>query len=235
LNRTDDGRERMLGSIRASLSRNRAALEAEARAASHEPPPFVHPPHDNLAAQFVAELERLEGRAHRCADDEEALEAIGAILTEHGATSIIAWERGQIGLPGLDALLAGLGIEVLDAAIRGSGRADRLQALDPAAVCVSGAEAAIAESGTVVLRSGAGRARLASLLAPTHVAVVRAEQIARGLGEALALLQARHGPDIFADSSNLTLISGPSRTGDIEQTLVLGAHGPREVHVVLIG
>ena len=86
-----------------------------------------------------------------------------------------------------------------------------------------------------MLRSGAGRGRLASLLAPIHIAVLRADQIARGLGQALDLIQQRYGPDVFAESSNLTLISGPSRTGDIEQTLVLGAHGPRELHVVLIG
>ena len=77
-------------------------------------------------------------------------------------------------------------------------------------------------------------ARLASLLAPVHIAVLRRAQIVRGLGEALAQLQEWHGSNIFADSSNLTLITGPSRTGDIEQTLTLGVHGPREIHVVLI-
>jgi L-lactate dehydrogenase complex protein LldG len=92
----------------------------------------------------------------------------------------------------------------------------------------------IAESGTLVLRSRPGRGRLASLLAPTHIAVLRRAQLVRGLGAALAQLREQHGPDIFADSSNLTLITGPSRTGDIEQTLALGVHGPSEIHVILI-
>jgi L-lactate dehydrogenase complex protein LldG len=48
------------------------------------------------------------------------------------------------------------------------------------------------------------------------------------------MLQEQHGRDMLVDSSNLTLISGPSRTGDIELTLTLGVHGPREIHVVLI-
>jgi len=85
-----------------------------------------------------------------------------------------------------------------------------------------------------VLRSGNGRGRLASLIAPVHIAVLRRAQIVRGLGTALALLAEQHGRDLFVDSSNLTLISGPSRTGDIELTLTLGVHGPREIHVVLI-
>lgn len=230
-----DDRERMLARIRASLASSREALAAEAGRAPHAPPPFVHPAQADLVGQFAEELARLEGHMHRCADDAQALATIGALLRRSGATAVVAWEREQIGLPGLDALLADLGVRALDGRIGGPGRAERLQELEPAQVCISGADAGIAESGTLVLRSGAGRGRLASLVAPVHIAVLRADTIVRGLGAALAALQERHGPDMFADSSNLTLISGPSRTGDIEQTLVLGAHGPRELHVVLIG
>jgi L-lactate dehydrogenase complex protein LldG len=224
----------MLAGIRASLAQSRALLAAEAAQAPHAPPPFVHPPQEDLAAQFAAELARLEGYPHRCAGDAAAIEAIRAILLRRQAASVVAWERDQIGLPGLDVLLAELGIQVLDGDIRGDRRAGQLQALDPATICISGADVGIAESGTLVLRSGVGRGRLASLVAPVHIAVLRREQIVRGLGAALALLQARHGPDVFVDSSNLTLISGPSRTGDIELTLTLGVHGPREIHVVMI-
>jgi L-lactate dehydrogenase complex protein LldG len=225
----------MLAAIRASLSDSRSLLAAEAARALHTPPPFVHPPHDDLAAQFAAELTRLEGFPHRCAGDTEALDVIRTILQRHQAAGVVAWDRDQIGLPGLDTLLADLGIQALESDIRSHARPARLQALDPAPICLSGADVGIAESGTIVLRSGAGRGRLASLIAPVHIAVLRREQIVRGLGVALALLQTRHGPDLFADSSNLTLISGPSRTGDIELTLTLGVHGPREIHVVLIG
>jgi len=231
-----DSRARMLGNIRASLSTNRTMLAAEAGGTAESPPPFVHPPHDDLAEQFVAELARLAGHPHRCADDGAALDEIRAILQQHAATQVIAWDRSEIGLPGLDEVLAEMGVQVLDGQIAGRGaeRAAYLQALEPAPICISGADAAIAESGTLLLRSRPGRGRLASLLAPAHIAVLRRAQIVRGLGLALTQLQAQHGPDIFADSSNLTLISGPSRTGDIEQTLTLGVHGPREIHVILI-
>jgi L-lactate dehydrogenase complex protein LldG len=229
-----DSRERMLENIRASLARSRSALAAEAARAPHTPPPFVIPPQADMLAQFAAELTKLEGHPHRCADDEEALETIRSILQSHAATSVISWDRDEIGLPGLDALLAELSVRTPDGTIVGAERAVRLQALEPAQVCISGADAGIAESGTLLVRSGVGRGRLASLLAPVHIAVLRGAQVVRGLGDALALMQERHGPDIFADSSNLTLISGPSRTGDIEQTLTLGVHGPREIHVLLI-
>jgi L-lactate dehydrogenase complex protein LldG len=230
-------RDRMLARIRVSLDQNRAALLAEAARGPQHPPPFVHPPQGDLAAQFAAELARLEGHPHRCPDDEAALDTIRDILQQHGATTIVAWDLDQIGLPGLDALLDGLGVAALDGRVAHTGgeRAARLQALEPALVCISGADVGIAESGTLLLLSGAGRGRMASLLAPVHIAVLRAEQLVRGLGEALGRIQAQRGADVFADSSNLTLITGPSRTADIELTLTLGVHGPREIHVMLIG
>jgi L-lactate dehydrogenase complex protein LldG len=227
-------RDRILANIRASLAGSRAALAELAAGAPLAPPPFVHPPQEDLAAQFAAELAQLEGYPHRCTADAQALDAIRAILESHAAASVVAWDREQIGLPGLDELLAEMGVRALDSDIIGAERAERLQALEPAPVCISGADAGIAESGTIVVRTGAGRGRLASLIAPVHIAVLRGTQIVRGLGQALTLLQARHGPDIFANSSNLTLITGPSRTGDIELTLTLGVHGPREIHVLLI-
>jgi L-lactate dehydrogenase complex protein LldG len=228
-------RERILANLRTSLASSREWLAAEAARAPREPPPYVLPPAPDLAAQIADELVRLEAHPHRAADAEEALELIGGLLAERAARQILAWDLPQLGLPGLDALLAERGVAVLDPTARGDERKARLQALEPAPVCLSGAACAIAESGTLVLRHGPGRPRLASLLAPTHIAVVRTEQLVRGLGEALARLGAEHGDALFDATSNLTFITGPSRTGDIEMTLALGIHGPPELHVILVG
>ena len=119
----------MLARIRAGLAHSRAELTDLAARAPHTTPPFVHPPEDDLAAQFAAELAKLEGYPHRCADDEEALDAIRSILQKHQAASIVAWERAQIGLPGLDALLGQLGARVIDGNIIGPERAARLAAI----------------------------------------------------------------------------------------------------------
>lgn len=227
-------RERILASLRTSLASNRDWLEAEAAKAPHDPPPHVLPPADDPVAQLAEELRKLEGRAYVVGDDEEALETIGRLLDERSARQLLAWDLDAIGLPGLDALLAERGAAVLDPDVRGDGRKARLQELEPAPVCISGAALAIAESGSLVVRHGPGRPRLASLLAPAHIAVVRRSQVVRGLGEALVRLRAEHGDGLFDDTSNLTLISGPSRTADIEMTLSLGIHGPPELHLIVV-
>jgi L-lactate dehydrogenase complex protein LldG len=112
----------------------------------------------------------------------------------------------------------------------GSERLHRLAELDPIRVGITGAFAGIAESGTFAVISGPGRSRLASLLAPVHVAVLRADR----LYPSLAAFFAAH-PDVAEEGSNLVLITGPSRTADIEMTLTRGVHGPGEVHVVILG
>ncbi|NCC34056.1 MAG: lactate utilization protein, partial [Chloroflexia bacterium] len=92
-------REEMLATLRTSLASNRAWLEAEAQKAPHTPPPFVLPPADDLAAQFAAELTKLEGRVYQVADEEEALETLATLLEERQATTAVAWDLAQIGLP----------------------------------------------------------------------------------------------------------------------------------------
>lgn len=229
-----DPREEMLGRIRAGLGRTRGWLEEQAGRAPHTPPPFVHPPEDDLAAQFAAELARVAGHPHRCADAEAALEQIAAVLGRCGSGPVLAWAPEQIGLPGLEAVLARAGARVADARVAGPERAAQLQRQEPAVVCISGADVGIAESGSLLLVSGPGRPRLASLLAPVYIAVLRRAQIVRGLGEALAAVRARYGHDPLERHSSLTLITGPSRTGDIEMSLTLGVHGPGEVHVLVL-
>lgn len=227
-------REKILSTLRTSLTSSRPWLEAEAAKAPHDPPPYVLPPADDLLAQFATELTQLEGHVYPVADEGEALATVARLLDERAARQAIAWDLDEIGLPGLASLLDQRGVAVLDANVRGEGRKERLQALEPAPVCLSGVACAIAESGTLVLRHGPGRPRIASLLSPAHIAIVRADQLVRGLGEALARLRERHGAALFAETSNLTFITGPSRTADIEMTLSLGIHGPPELHVVLL-
>ena len=96
-------------------------------------------------------------------------------------------------------------------------------------VGITGAFCAIAETGTLMLLSGSNTPAATSLLPETHIAVVRTGRIVRGMEDAWNLLRSEHG----ALPRAVSFISGPSRTADIEQTLVLGAHGPYRVHIVL--
>jgi L-lactate dehydrogenase complex protein LldG len=255
------GRDAILAAVRTGLKAAGPQLAAIAATAPHAPPPFVHAPAPDLVEQFVAELGRLEARAHRCADAGVARDTIRDILSREQAGAVLAWEEADAGLPGLDALLQSAGIRRLgpsghgragpggppagagslddsigvrgDPAL-GSTRRAVLDELARAEVGITGVDVAIAESGTLVVLGGAGRGRLASLLAPVHIAIVFESQIVRGLGEALARLRVLHGPTLFERCSSVTCITGPSRTADIELTLTLGVHGPRELNVIVL-
>ena len=93
------------------------------------------------------------------------------------------------------------------------------------------AEGLVARTGSVLISSGLGGGRRLSIFPPVHVVVAFASQVVPDIAEGLAYLRQLH-PDNLP--SLITLVTGPSRTADIEKTLVLGAHGPKEIHVMLI-
>jgi len=95
---------------------------------------------------------------------------------------------------------------------------------------ITGAQWAIAETGTLVLESERERHRLASLVPPVHIAIVEASRIRRTMAEILELIKKTDG----GLSRTVTFITGPSRTSDIELTLAIGVHGPGELHVIVI-
>src|SRR5256885_15950310 len=95
---------------------------------------------------------------------------------------------------------------------------------------ITGAQWAIAETGTLVLESERERHRLASLVPPVHVAIIQASQIRRTMSEVLELVKKAE----VGLSRTVTFITGPSRTSDIELTLAIGVHGPGELHVIVI-
>jgi L-lactate dehydrogenase complex protein LldG len=92
---------------------------------------------------------------------------------------------------------------------------------------ITGALAGIADTGTLVIVGGKGRPLTVSLLPEIHVAILRAKDIYANLPQVLNLPEVRKAPAVV-------LISGPSRTADIEMTLTIGVHGPKELHVFLV-
>jgi L-lactate dehydrogenase complex protein LldG len=93
-------------------------------------------------------------------------------------------------------------------------------------------ESIVAQLGAILVSSASSGGRALSILPHVHVVVAEASQVVPDLGSALALAKARHGDQM---PSMLSFITGPSRTGDIERILVLGAHGPKELYLVLVG
>jgi L-lactate dehydrogenase complex protein LldG len=98
-------------------------------------------------------------------------------------------------------------------------------------LAITSCECIIARTGSIVLTSHQGFGRVVSILPPNHLVVVRRGQIVFDLGEAIRYLQTRHGR--FWPSM-MSIVTGPSRTADIEKTLVLGAHGPKRLLVLVL-
>ncbi len=99
-------------------------------------------------------------------------------------------------------------------------------------VSITGAFAAIAETGTLVMASGPDHPVTLNLLPDTHIVVLRESDIVGGYEDVWARLRARYGKDRMPRTVNT--ITGPSRTGDIEQAMELGAHGPRRMHILVV-
>src|SRR5439155_10030286 len=93
---------------------------------------------------------------------------------------------------------------------------------------ISECDAFVAQTGTVVITSRTAGGRALSVLPPHHVVIARREQLVPDLPAAFALLKQRHGANY---PSMISFITGPSRTGDIERILVLGAHGPKKLTI----
>lgn len=202
--------------------------------------PFAPMPADvaGAIAQFTAACEAVGGRVSRVAGTAEAadivlgyLEAPEWAAAQNGPAPFIAWDADHLVLPDVPAFVAARGASRLDCSVHADqARRDHdLRRLDTAIVGITGAHAALADTGSVGLVHGQGRARLVSLLPPVHVALVPVQRLHATLGALLA-----SEPDLLQASSNVVFVTGPSRTADIEMTLTRGVHGPRIVHVVFV-
>jgi L-lactate dehydrogenase complex protein LldG len=214
----NDSREDILGRIRQRLGRTaenaasgRADIEACLARREQGPRPGVE---EDLVARLRARSEALSSTVEEVARLEDVPAAVARYLAAHKLPrNSVAWPQ----LAGLD--WAGAGLQV-------DGRAARGDDL----VGITGVFCAVAETGTLALLSGPDTPATSSLLPETHVAVVPASRIVCGMEDAFDLVRVECGELPRA----VNFISGPSRTGDIEQTLVLGAHGPYRVHIVIV-
>ena len=182
-----------------------------------------------LVDRWRSELEALTGKVYGPLSPAAAVEQLIDVAGQYPPKRVIAWDDADLPLPNVSAQLeaAGFAIEKIDAAF---ASADRRETLEKVPVGITGAIAGLADTGSIIVDSSAGRSRGASLLPPVHVALLPAAN----LYPDLPTWMAQQGGDILGDIANLTIISGPSKTADIELNLVLGVHGPGEIHVILL-
>jgi L-lactate dehydrogenase complex protein LldG len=211
-------RDRILGRVRAALGRT-GPLPAAA-AASLGAYIVQHPAGPRPRSDWEP-IARFRERALAAASTLDEVETMAAV------PDAVARYLTRMALPLSAVVWPSLGhMDWQHAGIDAQSR----KAIGSDAVGITGCFCAIAETGTLLQLSARDTPASTSLVPETHIAIVPAARIVTGMEDAWALLRAEHG----ALPRAVSFISGPSRTADIEQTLVLGAHGPSRVHIVLV-
>ena len=186
--------------------------------------------------QRLAEVSRLQGwEVYRASDTEDAQEYMCNLTVSSGAKLVVRSGEQVFERVPVDGPLSSLGVEVT-VMTRSSGlsREAMLERAAEAAIGITGVDYAIAETGSVVVMPRPGLSRLVSLLPPVHVALVRSQEVLESLEDVFILWRLAYYQGDGDMGSYMNFITGPSRTADIEQKMVVGVHGPREAHMVLL-
>ncbi|MDR5751195.1 MULTISPECIES: lactate utilization protein C [unclassified Caballeronia] len=218
---TSAARRNILARIRSAQGRPVAPTDAE-RAAAEEylarhpagPRPELPSTRADLIARFTLEAERLSTTVAQVQSPGDApAEALRYLQSLNLGTEAVAWPS----LADLPWAAAGMQVQMR-------------KPVDADLVGITGCFCATAETGSLVLLAGPDTPASGALLPQTHIAIVPASRIVAAHEDAFVLMRAERGELPRA----VNFVSGPSRTGDIEQTIVLGAHGPYRVHVIVV-
>lgn len=181
----------------------------------------------DLISRFRARAQEVNAVVHGPSSRHGVAKVVSAVAAGHDAARFVAWEG--LPAPGVIQGLETAGLERVTHDTRPDTRLEQNLSYMNVDVGVTGAAAGLAESGSLVLSHGPGRPRMVSIVPDVHIALLEIHTIVRTLAH-----WARENPGSVHDTTNLVVITGPSRTADIEQKLNLGVHGPRHVHIVMI-
>lgn len=188
--------------------------------ASKAAPDFVAPLHPpvggDLAVAFAESFVRVGGQLYFCESVEHFYDQLFTYKKEKQLEHLYVWE------PELKKLLHAGGLVF---------NGDETDFIAHADAGLTSCEALVARTGSVLVSGASGSGRCLSIYPDQHLVLARPSQVVAEIGEALQVLQGRYGA---ATPSMVSLTTGPSRTADIEKTLVLGAHGPRRLALFLL-
>ena len=198
-----------------------------------------------LLKELIAQGKPLKLKVISKKDPSDTAVAIAALVEEkspewEGPKSVAAWRHPLIDSLDLPAILARQKVPVYSPRQTNgepestNKRSSFRRRVETAFIGITSADYCLAETATLVMKTVPGRDRSVSLLPSIHVAVIELNQIIRNLPELSACLKHEGKPPDWGLTNCLTLISGPSKTADIELTMVHGAHGPREVYLYVI-
>jgi len=209
-------REHILHKVRTALGRSAGQEAAEPPAARIVVPQVEM---EERIASMRTRIEALAGKTARAATPAEACGMVAAAIEGKRAVASNAPFLAECGITRLAGVRSGI-----------TDRDQLREACAAADVGITSADYVLGDTGTLVMIASPREARLVSLLPPAHIAVVPRERILTGLDELFAVL-----PDPASQTSSLVLITGPSRTADIEQILVRGVHGPGQIMAIVVG
>lgn len=207
-------REAMLRRVRTALGRGAGQPVPEPPAVRLQPPAAF-----DRIEHFRERFEAVGGVMHLAASPQEAGAVVARLLNGRAAIASNAPVLAACGIPAISGVVSGV-----------TDREVLRQHCATLPAGITSPEYALAATASLVMLSGAENPRMISLLPPLHIAVVPAERVLAGIDHLFAIV-----PDPAACASSMVLITGPSRTGDIEQIPIRGVHGPGEIHVVVIG
>jgi len=223
---TGDGRARIMGALRQGLGRGELSAErkVELKARLDSPKTNLVPARGNKSQDaritlFVEMAKAVQASVTRVPGVTDVPGAVTDYLAENNLPSdiVMAPDENLDAYPWAERPLLNI-------------RRDK--ASDADQVSVTTAEMGFSETGTLMLTSGATRPSTLNFLPENHIVILRAGQITGGYEEGWRHLRERGDGDFMPRTVNL--ITGPSRTGDIEQTIQLGAHGPRRLHIIIV-
>lgn len=212
-------RSRYFQQIKGGENQEEIASHGNASTANLSNPETLSPYRDDIVKMFSEEVEALGAKYYSCSQ-YEVREKLLELLRAHGIQEILAWDGNY--LPdGLLKWLTDAGVQIV------YPRSDNILTSSRIKAGLTGASAAVAETGSLLLLEGLGQPLTASLLPEIHIVLVWKKDVFQSLNQVLEMKAVKL-------ASAAVLITGPSRTADIEMTLTIGVHGPGELHIICI-
>ncbi len=212
---TSQARENILRKLRSGLERATLPMPFPEAETSPLESVFAKPelsPEETFAHEFI----RLGGKFIFCSDEAELIANLVTLQDHEG------WRQTLCSVPKLTRFFQENKVDFVQPADLSLKEAD---------ACITDCEALVARTGSVLLSSRQEQGRIASIFFPVHIVIAYASQLVADLPQALDLMKQRYGSNL---PSMINLNTGPSRTADIEKTLVVGVHGPKEVYCFFV-
>jgi L-lactate dehydrogenase complex protein LldG len=173
-----------------------------------------HPSQQELEIEFAEQFSKLQGRFVFCINQQELAFQLSSLVKKQDWNKVFCLE---------DKLIEPFAGSISDRIVK-TGLAD-------CDVSITGCECLVARTGSIVLSAAQPSGRTTSVYAPVHICIAFTKQLVYDLKDGLQLIKDKYGNNL---PSLISFATGPSRTADIEKTLVVGVHGPKEVYLFLV-